>query len=376
MLKTSVHASIAELEPGRWDGVPGDPFSTHAVLTALEGAGLPGISLRYAVLEDPSGRWRAAAPLARVEIDGARLTRGVFRRGIEAVRRGRPGFCKTLAMVVGTPLSVGNPPARLDPAADPGPLWGALSGLLQELADREGTPWRAFKELDDPTIGGLDRLGWVPAPSEPGFLLPLRWQSYREYLDGLRSAYRYKIRKAAQAFQRGGIEIDVVPLGEAYDERHHALYEAVVERASTVFERLTPAFFSAFGRAHGEAAQLLRFRQDGRVVGWVAMFFADDGTAHDLFHGIDYEENARSAIYYNQLAAVIRLALERGARRLSLGQSTALAKLRFGAVPRPLWIATRHRRAPLTAALRAARGPLFPVPTFPARRVFVGGELT
>jgi hypothetical protein len=67
---------------------------------------------------------------------------------------------------------------------------------------------------------------------------------------------------------------------------------------------------------------------------------------------------------------VIRLAIERGARRLSLGQSTWEAKMRFGARPRPLWIALQHRSALVSAALRAARGPLFPAPRLVEHHVF------
>lgn len=373
MLKTSLHESITELDPARWDAVPGDPFSTHAVLEALEGAGLPGVRLSYAVLEDTTGRWRAVAPLAHVQLDAMQFMKGSLRRGIRTVRRIYPGFMQTSTMIVGTPLSVGNPPARLDPAADPGPLWAALSGVLQEAADEAGAPWRVFKELPDCHAGGvpgeLARQGWTLLPSEPGFVLPLRWSTYSEYLADLRSAYRYRIRRAAQTLDCQGIQIDVAPLAEVYDEEFHALYECVVARAPVVFERLTLAFFRELGRAHSAAAPLLRFRRNGRVVGWVVMFFAD-GTAYDLFHGIDYEENRRSAIYHNQLAAVIQLAIERGARRLSLGQSTAEPKLRFGAVPKPLWIAVRHRNAAVHAALSAARGPLFPAQTFPPHRVF------
>lgn len=40
-------------------------------------------------------------------------------------------------------------------------------------------------------------------------------------------------------------------------------------------------------------------------------------TAYDLFHGIDYGEKDSSALYFNQLAEVIRLSLERGATCLS-----------------------------------------------------------
>ena len=74
-----------------------------------------------------------------------------------------------------------------------------------------------------------------------------------------------------------------------------------------------------------------------------------NGTAHDLFHGIDYEQSDETALYFNQIAAVVRLAIERGANRLSLGQSTEIAKARFGARSIPLWVGLRHRSRAVTA---------------------------
>jgi len=372
MIKAFLHDTITDVDPARWDAVPGDPFSRHAVLTALEEASLPGVRLRYAVLEDRTGRWRAVAPLAHVRLDGKQFAHGPLRQAIERARRIRPELLHTSAMVVGTPLSVGNPPARLDPSADSCLLWSRLSGLVNEAADDAGAPWRAVKELgneDSDSVDALGRLGWTLVPSEAGFVLPLRWASFDDYQLDLRSAYRYRMRKAVSAFDRRGVHVDVLPLAEAYNDELHTLYEGVVARAPVLFEQLTASFFRSFGRRYGAAAPLIRFRRDGRVVGWVAMFFAG-GNAYDLFHGIDYDENARAAIYHNQLAAAVRLAIERRANRLSLGQSTAEPKLRLGAIPRPLSIALRHRNAVVHTALRATRGTVFPEPDFPSHRVF------
>lgn len=63
----------------------------------------------------------------------------------------------------------------------------------------------------------------------------------------------------------------MVPLAEGYDRTLHALYEAVVDRAAVQLERLTPEFFSALGEAYGDAAELIRFSRDGKVIGWIAV---------------------------------------------------------------------------------------------------------
>ncbi len=374
MLTVRLYATAAELDPQAWDALGHDPFSEHAVLRAVENAGLPDVDLWYATVVNEQGRLVAAAPVSRIAIDGARLTHGLFHRLIGAVRTVMPQFLQTRLMVCGTPLSVANSAVRLAEGADAPAVFRALAGSLERHAVEQGAAWCVFKELNgrdlpaaQTAIGGAK--GWLFAPSEPNSRLSIGWDDWEAYLASLRSDYRYKIRKALRQFAGAGGEVDVVPLAEGYDDELHRLYEAVLARAPIQLERLTARFFLEVGRALGPRAWLIRFHARGRVIGWVALVL--DGTAaYDLFHGIDYQRNAACALYFNQLAAVIRFAIEQGARSLSLGQSTEIAKGRFGAESVPLWIALRHRSAAVRGALRAGGRLLFPAKQVPRHRVF------
>jgi hypothetical protein len=375
MLRAKLHESIADIDRAEWDRLGSDPLSSHAVLAALERAALPGIRTWCATVEDASGRIVAAAPVARIEVDAERLTHGLFRTLIKAVRKVYPRFLRTALMICGTPLSVGNPPVRLASELYPAPILEQLAGLIEQLGKRESAPWLAFKEFpgDQLADAHMALMGngtlWSIVPSEPNSSLPIEWSSYDEYLGNLRSHYRYKIRSAARALARDGVKVDVVPLAEGYDRTLHSLYEAVVERAAVQLERLTPEFFTALGQAYGDAAQLIRFSREGKVIGWIAMLVSEDAV-FDLFHGIDYAECERTALYFNQLAEVVRFSIRSGARRLSLGQSTEVAKARFGAQPVPLWVAVRHLNPIVGRLLRIGRRFLFPAKKVPPRHVF------
>jgi hypothetical protein len=375
MLRTRLFHRIDEVDPVRWGITGSDPFSSTAVLRALEKAKLPGVRMRYVVLEDPVGRWVAATSLASLEIDGARLTHGLFRGIIETVRRLNPGFLRTRLMVCGTPLSVGNPPVRLVRGTDAVVALRTLGGVLDEVAEEERSSWRAFKEFPATQLdaarmalcSGTSR--WSLVPSEPNCGMSVPWRSFEAYLADLRSHYRYKIRKAARRLATDGVETDVAPLDGAYDARAHALYEQVFQRADVQLERLTEGFFRALGSAFGDRALLIRFRRHGELVGWVAMLL-DGSVAYDLFHGIDYSGAGDSDLYFNQLASAVRLAIRRRVAYLSLGQSTLTAKARFGAEAVPLWLALRHRSAVLNRTIAAGRRKLFPGTEFPRRQVF------
>lgn len=371
-MRTLIHEEIATVDPERWDSLGDDPFSAHATLAAIEEAGMRGIRTRYVVLENGEG-WVAAAPVARVAIDAERLTHGSFRRLIRAARRLRPEFLNTALTVCGTPLSVGNPPARIAASADRVEVLRALAGVTAEIARQDRSPWWAFKEFGAADLpearSALGPLGWTIAPSETNHRLPVRWAAFEQYLGDLRSSYRTKVVRERMALARAGVVVTVAPLAESYDDGTHALYEHVVDRAAIELERLTPRFFRAFGRANPGKAFLIRMEREGRCVGWVAVLI-DHDVVIDLFHGIDYAENERLPLYFGQLAAVIGFAIDRGARDLVLGQSTSVAKARFGAEAVPLWMAVRHASPVLSKILRVASGPLFPIPREPERTVF------
>jgi len=377
-LTTRCHQRLDEIDPSRWDAVGKDPLSTHAVLTSIDRAGLPGVRLRALTVEEETGRWIAAAPLATIEVDGAKLTRGLFRATVRTVRKVHPGFLRTSVLLCGTPLSVGNSPARIVDGVPTSRVYAELAGALQRIADADGIAWRSFKEIplgDVAAVGEtLASRGWTIAPSEPNLALALPWRSFSAYLQSLRSHYRYKVRLAERKRIQERLEVDAVPLSEGYDTAAHALYEAVFARARVQLEHLTPEFFQELGRSHPRSAWLLRFRRDGTLVGWVAMFLAD-GVAYDLFHGMDYGACASSSLYFNQLAEVIRFAIQRGAHALVLGQSSETAKARFGGRAVPLWIAVRHRSAVWSLLLRSGRRWLFPAPRVPTREVFAPAAL-
>jgi hypothetical protein len=375
MLRATLHESIADIDRADWDRLGSDPLSSHAMLAALEQAALPRIRTWCATIRDANGRIVAAAPIARIEVDAERLTHGLFRTLIKGVRKVYPGFLRTALMICGTPLSVGNPPVRHPQELDLAPMLERLAGLLEQLGRSEDAPWLAFKEFPGDQLADAHRAlygngsFWFIAPSEPNSALSIEWSSYDEYLGNLRSHYRYKIRSAARTLARDGVNVDVVPLAEGYDRTLHPLYEAVVDRATVQLERLTPEFFTGLGQTYGDAAQLIRFSRDGKVIGWIAMLVSE-GAAYDLFHGIDYTECDRTALYFNQLAEVVRFSIRSGTRRLSLGQSTEVAKARFGAQPVPLWVAVKHLNPIVGRLLRIGRRFLFPAKKVSPRRVF------
>jgi hypothetical protein len=377
MLRIQLHDTITTIDPSQWDAVGSDPLSRHGIQVALETAGMSGMTMRYAVVTSAKGQTVACFPFACLSIDAVRLTHGLFKSVITTVRRISPDFMRTSLLICGTPWSVGNPPLRLRDGSDPRPVVREAAGLLRELAQEYGAPWTVFKELNNSWLatgqGDIGEVvtaeGYLVVPSESGWELPLPWRSYDDYRQNLRSHYRYKIRKSAAKLAKRGISVKVRPLEQAYSPEIHHLYEHVNDRAAVSLERLTAKFFSLLGRSFPHQTRLMQFLKHGNCVGWVALL-RDGPTIYDLFHGIDYNENRPADLYFNQITATIRFALESHAQKLSLGQSTGTAKSRFGGVSVPLWAAIRHRSPVVQAALRRGPKKLFPPQPTVSRNVF------
>ena len=373
MTGARVYERIRDVDPARWDALAPEPLTSHASLSAVEAARMPGVALRYVVVHDGGGRWLAGAPLASLEVDGARLTHGLFRSAIGTARLALPRLLRTRLCICGLPVSVGTRPARIARGADPVGAIALLERELARFARERGAAWSAFKEFGEGDLPAareaLRGRGYTLAPSESSCGLELPWGRYEDFLAALRSPYRRAIRLAARRFAEAGVVVDAAPLAAAYGPGIHALYDAVRDRAAIGLEWLTSEYFRALGAAYGDDAVLLRFRRRERTIGWVALL-ATGGTVVDLFHGIDYAERDGASLYFNQLAEVVRFAISRRATYLSLGQSTLVAKTRFGGTPVPLWFAVTHRNPAVRALLAAGRSVLFPAPAPIERRVF------
>ena len=353
-MRTIIYQSILEVDPSSWNSLAGDVLNSHEMLMTLEESRIPGVRLRYATVEENNGHVLAAAPIASISIDARNLTHGLFRASISGIRKFNRDFLRTNLILCGTPLSVGNAPARIRQGADPFLVMLELARVVEELGEEEGITWQAFKEFDQQercaAQSALESRSWFLVPSELANSVSIPWSSYEDYLASLRSPYRRKIRKASRQMACEGLRVEEKPLSDVYDSTLHRLYESVVDRAPIQLERLNREFFVALGKNFGDRARILTFTRDRRVVGWVALL-RDRGVVYDLFHGIDYDEIARSQLYFNQLAEVIRFAIQRGAHRLELGQSSNVAKARFGSSTKPLWLALRHTN-PVIRALQ------------------------
>jgi hypothetical protein len=89
-----------------------------------------------------------------------------------------------------------------------------------------------------------------------------------------------------------------------------------------------------------------------------------------LLVGLRYERLATYDVYFNLLAAIVKLAIERGCRRLDLGQTSYYAKQRLGGEGGKIYFYLRSRKRTVRALTWAFQRALFPELALRRQRVF------
>lgn len=186
---------------------------------------------------------------------------------------------------------------------------------------------------------------WVALPLLPGFVLPLAWKSFGEYLSGMRSSYRRRCRLALNR------SLPLVPRvlednAAQFTGDMYRLYEQVHDRAAHKLEKLTHDYFA------GKFGRIVVFEdRAGRARGFAQTY--RDGDIYTFgFGGLDYSVLTRFDTYQRILLWIIEDAIKSGCRVLKLGQTAEDAKCRLGAVPIPLNLNLRHSHPLVQACFR------------------------
>ncbi len=202
-----------------------------------------------------------------------------------------------------------------------------------------------------------------------------RFTSFDDYLNALRSPYRYRIKKAIKK----GSQVLVRPLrAEAFSDAHYTLYKTVYDRSEDKLECLSKAFFQTFP---GDLYEFVD-KESGKVLAFVQVQEIEKPTvqpkmesistpAHGaiadqkkgskdlifLFGGFDPDYQRSHDIYWNMLLTLVKIGIDRGVDRIQMGQTAGDTKLKLGCeeVPKYLYV---HHGNPLIQGLVARLLPL------------------
>ena len=338
---------ISSFEAEDWDSCAGtgNPFTTHAFLSALEesgsAAGRTGWQPVPIAIDGPDGRPAALLPAyVKSHSQGEYVFDHSWAAAYERV--GGQYYPKLQIAVPFTPV----PGRRLllrDPALAP-----ALIAAAEAVVERHGLSSAHATFIAQEEVDLFERAGWLIRAD-----LQFHWhndgyRSFEDFLAALSSRKRKAIRKERES-ALAGIEVEHLG-GAAITERHwDAFWQFYQDTGSRKWGRpyLTRRFFSLLGERMGERVLLIFAARAGRpIAGALNLIGAD--TIYGRYWGtIEEVPHLHFEICYYQ---AIEAAIARGLARVEAG-AQGPHKLSRGYRPAPTWSAHHIADPRLRAAV-------------------------
>ncbi len=160
------------------------------------------------------------------------------------------------------------------------------------------------------------------------------FSSFENYLEDLRSHYRYGVKKAL----RKSSDLEMIKIDQRdFDKEHYQLYVEVYQNSKDKLECLSMAFFREF------PSEMYEFRsgETGELVGFIQLV-QESSKLNFLFGGFKQEHNRTYDLYMKMLIEIIRIGIERGVSLIEFGQTAEETKLKLGCVPVKKYLYVHH----------------------------------
>jgi hypothetical protein len=238
-------------------------------------------------------------------------------------------------------------PFRLGPACFGAPVsvcgvpmvYGSQAGFaplknVQESAQVMDNAWPGFQ-----IIAGLeDRTEGIPGWSCKRYLITVdfnvRWKDFGGYVESMRSDYRKQVVGSLRKWQ--GVKKEITQ-GCGFNNDDYRMFLDMYKTAKDQSKPLGIDFFRNTPVEH----QYIKSSYEDKNLGW-CLLLPEGGTLHLLYLGYEITLNNRFDVYINLLLESIRYAIENGYKKLRMGQTAELIKMRLGGVPAERYILVRH----------------------------------
>lgn len=308
--------SVGALPAGEWDALAGggNPFVSHAFLTALEDSGSVGPGTGWSpaplVIEDGAGHLLAALP---AYLKGHSQGEYVFDHAwADAWERAGGRYYPKLQIAAPFTPATG-PRLLLSNEAYAAPLLRAAETLCR----REGLSSAHATFIEPAQIPLFERAGWLPRSDIQFHWHNRGYHTFDDFLAQLSSRKRKAIRKERQGAQQG-VEIRRLVGGDIRPEHWDAFWLFYQDTGSRKWGQpyLTREAFDLFGRRMGEQVLLVLAFAEGRPIAG-ALNFVGAAALYGRYWGCLQDKPFLhfELCYYQAIDA----AIERGLARVEAG---------------------------------------------------------
>lgn len=310
---------------------PDNILCSHKYVESMEKSGINNGKCYYPVIYNGDEIVaHTIAYLMTTELD--LLAQGTLKKTIRSVRRFYKSFFVLRYFECGLPAEVGNPISLKD-GADKAEAIKMLCDGIEGLAKDLGVKFfvfRDFYDLEKEFHDIFSKRGYSGVHNLPKAELKIRWKSFDEYLNAMRSGFRCKITKSIKKFTDSNASIRVLKEFSGYSRDLKRLYDNVSVRAKEIKrEPFAEVFFQNIDKYLNNRAILLLAERGSRPIGFMLLIVNNKELVATLI-GLDYDHHQECCTYFNLFYKTIELAIEMGMEKIDMGITTLDPKRDMG----------------------------------------------
>lgn len=182
-------------------------------------------------------------------------------------------------------------------------------------------------------IGDYSPEGYAKGLTCPKCILTNRFSSFENYLERLRSNYRYRYTKCLK--KSAPLKIEYLEDNKAFTEEMYECYLQVYNKSRIRVEKLPIEFF------RGDFFKIFVLKNEEKVVGFGQMLPNGSELIFE-FVGVDYKYNNIYDTYHRILLEIVRYGIEHNFRTIDFGQTADESKLKLGSEYTMLYAYLHH----------------------------------
>lgn len=344
-MRAHTYNSIADIDPLQWDSLLGgnNVVNSHAFLRAVEGSRINDCRFFYPVVYD-GDTMVAHASVCTISTALDLCAQGFVRHATDTIRRRLPSFLVFRWLESGSPVALGNTICFLGDAPRHETL-SLICAEMERLAREQRLAMvllRDFYDNDTTFYDALTTSGYSRVPSLPDTRMSIQWNTFDEYLNSMRSKYRWKATKRIDALRHDHVTIEVLAEFGDHADVFAGLWRNVYDNAKEYRrERLTADFFRNISAQLKEKSNAIYISKDGIPLAF-SLLISNGDTLISAFTGLNYQYNQKYALYFNLLYKTIELAIVRKMIRVDFGITTLVPKKEVGASVAPIHVYMKH----------------------------------
>lgn len=171
-------------------------------------------------------------------------------------------------------------------------------------------------------LNGDENLTLIKGYTLSEYVMAIQWNSMPEYINALRSHYRYRVLKCLKKLEL--LRIEELKDNHDFSEELYAFYVEVYEKSQHKLEKLTIEFFKSF------PSRIFGIYEKNHSLGFIQLRKQGDELVF-MFCGFDHRKNLSMDLYFNLLLFIVRTGIECKCKTIRFGQTTEESKAKIGA---------------------------------------------